>query len=287
MFNKILVPLDGSKLAEQGLPYAQMMAGAWGASVTLLRVTDPDARLPFTANQSASDYLEFTATSLKPLAVDTMEKIGKPAEVIVDIAKADENCLIAMATHGMTGARRWLLGSVASKVVQTAVNPILLIRAVPDTPPSGVIALKRVIVPLDGSGLAEKILPYVRSLASKLSLDMQLVRTYNLPPNAYVLADGVIDQGPAQYRKKLHEESEQYLDGKAAGLRADGFASVSATSIEGDAASELIDLAAGQPQSLIAISTHGRSGFGRWVLGSVAEKVVQNSRAPVLLIRAR
>lgn len=286
MFNKILVPLDGSKLAEQVLPYAQMLAGAYGAGITLLRVTDPDARLPFTANQSASDYLEFTATSLKPAAVDTMEKIGKPAEVIVDIAKADENCLIAMATHGMTGARRWLLGSVASKVVQTAVNPILLIRVAQDAAPLGPFALKRVIVPLDGSGLAEKVLPHVRVLASKLKLDMQLVRTYNLPPNAYVVADGVIAQGPAQYRKNLHEESEKYLDGKVASLQADGFAAVSATVIEGDAASELIDLAAEPPQSLIAMSTHGRSGLGRWVLGSVAEKVVQNSRAAVLLIRA-
>jgi len=287
MYKKILVPLDGSKLAEQVLPYAQMLAGTYGASIMLLRVTDPDARLPFTANQSASDYLDFTAGSLKPLAVDTMEKIGKPAEVIVDIAKADANCLIAMATHGMSGPRRWVLGSVAGKVVQTAENPILLIRVAPDGAPLGPFALKRVIVPLDGSGLAEKALPHARALASKLKLDMHLVRTYSLPPDAYVVADGVIAQGPAQYRKNLHEESEKYLDGKVASLQADGFAAVSATVIEADAASELIELAEDSPQSLIAMSTHGRSGLGRWVLGSVAEKVAQNSRAPVLLIRAR
>jgi nucleotide-binding universal stress UspA family protein len=287
MYNKILVPLDGSKLAEQVLPYAQMLAGAYGASITLLRVTDPDARLPFTENQSASDYLKYTAASLEPLPIDCVEKVGKPAEVIVDIAKADADCLIAMATHGMTGPRRWLLGSVASKVVQTAANPILLIRVTPDEAPSGPIALKRVIVPLDGSGLAEKVLPYARVLASKLNLDMQLMRTYNLPPDAYLVADGVIDQGPAKYRKNLHEESEKYLEGKVATLRADGFSAASATVIEGDPANEIVDLAASPPQSLIAMSTHGRSGLGRWALGSVAEKVVQHSRAPVLLIRPR
>jgi nucleotide-binding universal stress UspA family protein len=286
MFNKILVPLDGSKLAEQVLPYARWLAGAYGASITLVRVTDPDARLPFTANQSASDYLKYTAASLSPLSVDTVEKIGKPAEVIVDTAKGDADCLIAMATHGLTGPRRWVLGSVASKVVQTADNPILLIRVAQDAAPLGPFAVKRVIVPLDGSGLAEKVLPHVMVLASKLKLDMQLVRTYSLPPDAYVVADGVIAQGPAQYRKNLHEESEKYLDGKVASLQADGFTAVSATVIEGDAASELIDLAAEPPQSLIAMSTHGRSGLGRWVLGSVAEKVVQHSLAPVLLIRA-
>ena len=286
MFNKILVPLDGSKLAEQVLPYARWLAGAYGASITLVRVTDPEARLPFTANQAASDYLKYTAASLAPLPVESVEKIGKPAEVIVETAKGDADCLIAMATHGLTGPRRWVLGSVASKVVQTADNPILLIRVAQDAAPLGPFALKRVIVPLDGSGLAEKVLPHVMVLASKLKLDMQLVRTYSLPPDAYVVADGVIAQGPAQYRKNLHEESEKYLDGKVASLQADGFTAVSATVIEGDAASELIDLAAEPPQSLIAMSTHGRSGLGRWVLGSVAEKVVQHSRAPVLLIRA-
>jgi len=287
MFNKILVPLDGSKSAEQVLPYAQLLAKACGASITLLRVTDADARLPFSASQSASDYLKYTADSVKPLPVEALEKMGKPAEVIVDSAKRDSDCLIAMATHGMTGPRRWFLGSVASKVVQTAVNPVLLIRATADAPAPETIVLKRVIVPLDGSRLAEIILPYVSLLANKLSLDILLVRTYGLPADAYVVAEGGIAQGPAQYRKELHEESEKYLDGKVAALQADGLANVTANVIEGDAANDLVDLTVNSPQSLIAMSTHGRSGFGRWALGSVAEKVVQHSHAPVLLLRPR
>ena len=287
MYSKILVPLDGSKLAEQVLPYAQLLAGAFGASLTLLQVSDPDARLPFSLSQSAGDYLKYAAASLKPLAADTVEKIGKPANVIVDLAKVAADGLIAMATHGMTGPRRWVLGSVASKVVQSAANPILLIRATQSAAPAGSVAFRRIIVPLDGSGLAEAVLPHASALASKLKLDMVLVRTYGLPPDAYVVADGVINQGPAPYRKSLHEECEKYLDGKVAGLRADGLAAVSANVIEGDPASEIVDLAASAPQSLIAMSTHGRSGIGRWALGSVAEKVIQHSRAAVLLIRPR
>jgi nucleotide-binding universal stress UspA family protein len=285
MYKKILVPLDGSKLAEQVLPYARLLADACGATVSLLRVSDADARLPFSTSQSASDYLNYTAASLQPLAVESVERIGNPAEVIVDSARADADCLIAMATHGVTGSRRWFLGSVASKVVQSAANPILLIRPVDSDLPASAVEFKRVVVPLDGSGLAEKILPHVALLARKLKLEVQLVRTYALPANAYLVADGVIAQGPAQFRKELHEECEQYLDGKVAGLRADGVDPVSATMIEGDAANEIVELAAGSPQSLIAMSTHGRSGVGRWMLGSVAEKVVQHSRAPVLLIR--
>ena len=286
MYKKILVPLDGSKLAEQVLPYARWLAGAYSAAVTLLRVSDPDARPPFSASQSASDYLNYTAASLQPLSVNSVEKIGKPAEAIVDSALADSDCLIAMATHGVTGPRRWFLGSVASKVVQSAANRILLVRPVKDGLPPATVALKRVVVPLDGSGLAEKVLPHVASLARELKLEVQLVRTYALPPNAYLVADGLIEQGPAQFRRSMHEECERYLDGKVAGLRADGVDSVTATMIEGEAANEIVELGAGSPQSLIAMSTHGRSGVGRWVLGSVAERVVKHSRAPVLLIRA-
>ena len=287
MYKKILVPLDGSKLAEQVLPYARLLAESCGATVTLLRVTDPDARMPFSASQSASDYLKYTAGSLQPLTVESMEKIGDPAEVIVDSAKAAADCLITMATHGVTGPRRWFLGSVASKVVQSAANPILLIRPDQNRPSAAAVALKRMVVPLDGSGLAERILPHVAALARTLKLEIQLLRAYALPPNAYLVSDGVIDQGPAQFRKALHEECEKYLDGKVAGLRADGFDPVTATLVEGDAAEEIVELAAGSPQSLIAMSTHGRSGVGRWALGSVAEKVVQHAHAPVLLIRAR
>ena len=287
MYKKILVPLDGSKLAEQVMPYARLLANAFGAAVTLLRVSGPDAQLPFSSSQSASDYLEYTAASLRPLPVASVEKIGNPAEVIVETAKDDADCLIAMVTHGVTGPGRWILGSIASKVVQSAVNPVLLIRAVENALPSEPTALKRVIVPLDGSGLAETVLPHVMTLASKLKLEVQLVRVYSPPFNAYVVAEGAIAQRPAQVLKEAQEQSENYLDGKVAGLLANGFNAVSAAVVEGDAAHEIVELAISSPQSMIAMSTHGRSGIGRWVLGSVAEKVVQHSRAPVLLIRAR
>ena len=288
MYKNILVPLDGSKVAEQVIPYARLLANACGAAVTLLRVSGSGVELLFSSSQSRSAYLEYTAASLQPLPINSVEKTGNPAEVIVDVAKDDADCLITMATHGVTGPGRWFLGSVASKVVQSAANPLLLIRAVENATPSEPIALKRVIVPLDGSGLAETVLPHVMTLASKLKLQVELVRVYLPPFNAYMVADGVrIDQGSAQVRKQLHEESEKYLDGKVAELRANRLDAVSAVVVEGDAANEIIGLATNSSQTMIAMSTHGRSGIGRWVLGSVAEKVVQHSRAPVLLIRAK
>jgi len=137
MYNKILVPLDGSKLAEQVLPYARLLADAYGAVMTLLMVADPNARPPFSMGQAAGDYLKHMAASLQPLSVQSVEKIGRPAEVIVDSAKEGADCLIAMATHGVTGLRRWFMGSVASKVAQSAANPLLLIRPVEEGLPPG------------------------------------------------------------------------------------------------------------------------------------------------------
>ena len=217
MYNKILVPLDGSKLAEQVLPYARLLADAYGAVMTLLMVADPNTRPPFSMRQTVGDYLKYMAASLQPLSVKSVEKIGKPAEVIVDSAKEDADCLIAMATHGVTGLRRWFMGSVASKVAQSAANPILLIRPVEDGLPPASITLKQVIVPLDGSGLAEKVLPHVASLARKLKLEVLLVRAYELPLNAYVVANGMIDQGPAQFHRELRAECERYWKAKLPG----------------------------------------------------------------------
>ena len=284
MYRKILVPLDGSKFSEQVLPYAQVIAGAYGAPVELLSITDPDARPP----QPDDRYLEEIAAKhfRASVPVTTTMQIGKPAQVIVDRAKEPPSCLIAMATHGLSGPRRWLIGSVVSKVIQTAANPLLLIRPAESADSSAPVRLDTVFVPLDGSGLAEKTLPHVCALAKALKLEIHLVRVYTLPADAFVVADGVIAQGPAIYREEQKNEAETYLEGKVAGLRADGFHRVVATAIEGDAAGEIVDIALKTPNNLIAMSTHGRSGIGRWVMGSIAERVIQHSQDPVLLIRA-
>ena len=288
MYSKILVPLDGSNFSEQILPYARFFADAFKIPVELLCLTDPDARPPFWPEPAGDQYLKEIAAKyfVAPAGVTTTAQIGKPAEAIVNRAKGDPCCLIAMATRGMSGLRRWLIGSVTSKVVQTAANPLLLIRPHENTDAFRPIKLDVVFVPLDGSGLAEKTLPHVRALAKATKVEIHLLRAYALPADAYVVADGVIAQGPAQYREAMEKEAQTYLDGQTAGLQAEGFERVVSTALEGDAAGEIIDLARRTPNNLIAMSTHGRSGIGRWMLGSVAARVIQHSEDPVLLIRA-
>lgn len=284
-YKKIIVPLDGSKLAEQILPYACLFAEAYGMPVELVRVEDPDTRPSFWPPPPSSDYLQEASARYFPstLRVDYIEKHGKPAEVIVDLGKADPNYLIAMMTHGLSGMRRWLLGSVASRVVQSAANPVLLIRSMDETAPE--VCLKRVFVPLDGSALAERILPHVVPLAKEMKLETDLVRVYSSPVDAYPVGDAIYLDTLTRRRDAIRSEAETYLEGKTQQLQAEGLERVSSTVIHGDPAAEIIDLARKTPDNLIAMSTHGRSGVGRWVLGSIAEKIIQHSHDPVLLVR--
>ena len=288
MYTQILVPLDGSSLAEQILPYVRVFAETYGIPVELLRVHDPDIRPPFWPPLPAREYLKQVATRYLPVSmrIDHVEESGKPADVIVDRAKGDPTCLIAMATHGLSGARRWLLGSVSSKVAHTTINPLLFIRPGDGQDPATPIELKTVFVPLDGSGLAEKVLPHVIALAKKMKLEVHLLRVYMLPTDAYMFGDGVYMQALGQQKEAIKKAAETYLEGKVEELRAEGLDRVVSTAIEGDAAGEIIDLAGRTPNNLVAMSSHGGSGIAQWVFGSVTEKVIHHSSDPVLVIRA-
>jgi nucleotide-binding universal stress UspA family protein len=169
MYKQILAPLDGSKLAEGVLPYAKFLASGLQLPVNLMHVNDPETAYAI----QGADYLRQVATTFPTsLTVNCYVENGRAAEVIVDSAANDTGTLITMATHGRSGAQRWLLGSVAQKVLQASVNPLLLIRSYEETRRSAEVRLSTVIVPLDGSHLAEKIFPHVIYLATRLKLKL-------------------------------------------------------------------------------------------------------------------
>jgi Universal stress protein family len=124
------------------------------APIELLKVNDPDVIAPYSPPFQGQEYLKGTSDRYLPVSVQISHSVelGKPAEVIVDRAGAERGALIAMATHGLSGIQRWLLGSVASKVLQRATNPVLLVRPVEGAEPAKPIHLNTVLVPLDGSG---------------------------------------------------------------------------------------------------------------------------------------
>lgn len=284
MYDSILVPLDGSKLSEGILPYVRSLSKALDIPVELLHVNDPETLTAFSPPLQGADYLKGVADSFHHSAgVRFAVDIGKPAEMIVDLAAASPGTLIAMATHGRSGVKRWVLGSVTEKVLHAAANPLLLVRGTEEQGFEADVMLKRVFVPLDGSELAERVLHHVIGLAKRMNLSVILVRTYALPLDVYgqgymVNANTFLDD--------IRNEAKSYLEKKVEELKSGGLARVSSLLVEGNAAVEILQLAEGAPGSLLTMCTHGRSGIGRWVLGSVTERVVRHSREPVLVIRA-
>jgi nucleotide-binding universal stress UspA family protein len=287
MYTKILVPLDGSPLAEQIVPYARAIAEASRIPVELLRVNVPSAMSAYAPPLGGGDYLAAAAARFfhQNVAVTFQVELGDPAQAIVDRAAADRGTLIAMATHGLSGIQRLFLGSVAYKVVHMTTNPLLLVRPEQERDPAIPIQLNSVFVPLDGSGLTEKIFPFVIGMAKSMNLEVCLLRVFSLPTESYVVGEGILIGVAQRIREEMRREMDDYLNGKVQELQAEGLARVSAIAVEGDAAEQIIDVARKTPDNLIAMSTHGRSGIERWVLGSVTEKVIHHSRDPVLVIR--
>lgn len=285
MYQRILVPVDGSKLSESALPYAQQLAKAFNAGIDLVYAIESsqDVKIPENitqeAQQDAETYLQGTAASLPQESNPKYQiKNGNPAEVIIDQAESVPNTLVVMATHGYTGLKRVLLGSVAHKVVQVIDTPILLIPAGAKSPTGGPVELRTAIIPLDGSDLAEHILPPIMEFCRALNLKLILARAYNpiFPGSSIRMHD---------ISQIVHDAAENYLREKATDLGEICGKDVKYMTLRGVPSEQITDFAVETPNSLTAMCTHGRHGPGRWLLGSVTEAVIRCSEEPVLVIR--
>ena len=291
--------MDGSKTAEKVLPYARYLAGKFKVAVELLVVVDiaevashlasEKARFLDTVIEDAvrhfTTYLSGVATTFTGTDVKCSVEKGKAEDTVIEKAASDKAMLITMATHGRSGLNRFLLGSVAEKVLRGTVNPLLLIRATEEAKSEGEAMLRSIIVPLDGSELAEGVLPMVVDMATKLTLEVELFRAYHIPYSAYVGDEGFYAGNYEELLAGVRDEAVEYLDRKAADLKKLGVVKVRCVSKEGFAGDEIIALGQKAADTLIAMSSHGRSGVKRWVLGSVAEAVVRHSGDPVLITR--
>jgi len=300
MFTRILIPLDGSKTAEKVLPYARFLAGSLKLPVELLAVVDiVEMATHISADRArhldtmiedsvrnSEQYLRGVAGTFPGANTKCTVEKGKAEQVIIETAAADKGTLITMATHGRSGIDRWLLGSVAEKVLRGGTNPMLLVRATEEGKTDGGATWKSIVVPLDGSELAETVLPTVAELANTLKLAVVLFRAYNIPTSAYAGGEGYYAVDYEELLKAMREEAVDYLEKKTEAVKKLGIGKVSCVAKEGFAADEIISLARKFPDNLIAMCTHGRSGVKRWVLGSVTETVVRHSADPVLVIRA-
>ena len=299
MYTRILIPLDGSKTAEKVLPYARVLAGRLKLPVELLAVVDIaevathmsvekarylDTLIEDTVRNSQHYLRGIACTFPEANAKCTVER-GKAEQAIIERAATDKGTLVAMATHGRSGINRWLLGSVTEKVLRGAINPLLLVRATDEAKTGPEATVNSVVIPLDGSELAESVLPTVADLAKTLGLEVVLFRAYNIPYNAYASAEGYAAIDYEKLLASMRGEAVSYLEKKVEAVKKMGVDKVSYVAKEGFAADEIIIMGRKTPGNLIAMCTHGRSGVRRWMLGSVTETVVRHSGDPVLVIR--
>jgi nucleotide-binding universal stress UspA family protein len=298
---QIWVPLDGSALAETGLPHAALLARTTGSTIVLFQVVLPpvlispmlgavptptlDFGTEEAAIAAAQAYLAGVAGPLEAQGqpVQTAVTVGDPATAIVAWAAHDPSGRrIAMVTHGRSGLERWLLGSVAAKVLQSAPTPVLLVRA-PAPPPAQ--PYRMIMVPPDGSPLAERALTAGLPLAQASGATLLLL-TVAPPLEANTGAEGATELSwavapPAAVTADL----ERYL-AEVARDQVPGTIPVQTRVITGHPAEGILQASDAMEADLIVMATHGRGGLQRLWLGSVAWKVVQHARRPVLLIRA-
>jgi len=303
MAGRILVPLDGSPLAEQALACAVMLARGLPAELVVLRAVwvPPDAvevlhapavKIEAITEQlvaEADGYLTPLVDQLSAAGVNARHAVqaGPPAEAILDYATRENVDLIVMATHGYSGIKRWTHGSVAEHVLQAARVPLLLVRAAEETPARDWQASKgcrHILVTLDGSPMAEQVLPVVTALARSLGSVMTLFQVPIAHTADWVTGEwyfpvqGVIDAAEA--------DVQAYLTSVAGRLRAQGLDVCTATAM-GAVADCIVDYAQANQMDLVAMCTHGRTGLARWALGSVADRVLRAGSTPILLVRGQ
>ncbi len=323
MFKRILVPLDGSKRAERALHVATRIARAFGGSVMLVQVVnapiefwpdlvaEPDLvqSVIDTGQTSAQKYLTGIAASpeLEGIKIETIILFGPTAPTILSVAHSYHADLIVLCSHGYTGMTRWVLGSVAEKVVRYASIPVLVLREegpVPAGPHPDATRPLRALVALDGSTLAKAALEPAASLIAALAAPAQgtlhLVRVVQ-PTNSGGKEQN-LDEGDKS--EQLLHKAKQYLSSTVEhmreGLVAPAVANLElpvtwSVAVDTDVAEGIVRVAENGEDAegagvfgrcdVIAMATHGRGGIQRWAVGSITERVLNATKLPMLIVR--
>ena len=288
MFKRILVPLDGSNLAEGVLPYVKLLTKSLNTPAYLIVCLMGPVQSTAGRNlqMATQAYLDAIANNLQNegLSVTSDVKTGYPASVIPEVAQDSQDWLIAMSTHGRSGVTRWALGSTADKVLHMTSSPVLLVRPKEQTAPIADASIQNIIVPLDGSPLAEQAVPSAIELAKSFKARIALLRV-TPEPSDYYRPEAMTRAKFLRISEKVDNKAQDYLTQARKRLSPEQSPSVSMKLEHGDPASVILDISQRLPNSLIAMTTHGRSGINRWLIGSVTDRVVHHSVSPLLILR--
>ena len=299
-FNRILVPIDFSRPSLKAIPYALAISRQFGADVHLLHVTDvtqqPPPSLLTLPMVPQTEWDQRFMKRLQTLVlkyrtngnVSAIEsRTGVAYEEICEAARELKADLIVVSTHGYTGYKRMFLGSTAERVVQHSRCPVLVVRqhfagsnGFIDPRTRTGFELKKILVPTDFSKCSQTALKYGVQLARDFGAELRLVHVIN--PHAYPFGDLYAALDPAELIRQMQDAAQKRMRSMASKTKT----RYSVRVIQGSPAIEICNTT-NQDVDLVVISTHGRTGLGHILIGSVAEHVVRYAHCPVLIIPSR
>ena len=296
MFKRLLVPLDGSRLAEAVLPAAQTFAECFGATIVLFHALEQGARATVHGERhllvetEAQTYLaELAARIGRPnLKIETNVHPVKEADVARSIIEhiTELNAdMIVLAEHGNSGLRNMLVGNIAQQVVQRATPPVLFVRPQMENVPA--FACRKILVPLDSTTIHEPALPVAAEIARACGASLHLMTVVPTPGTLSAERAGtgmLLPTTMAAVLDLAQRGAVEYLQNTTARLLAEGLA-VTATVVRGDTAPAILENAERAKADLIVLATHGRANIDAFWSGSVTPKVLSRSDVPVLLVR--
>jgi nucleotide-binding universal stress UspA family protein len=297
MFERILLPLDGSESSEIAVPYAEELARAFGSDLVLYHTHPEEHRHQEHMHRV---YLESLAASVQArvnlVGVTTTAskmtvrvEVGEPAGSICNLVEKDAVDLVVMAAVSASGIEVGrMLGSVTDHVCRTVPVPVLLIRPQNVNRTGGKERLiSRLLIPVDGSDLSKLALPFGEELAGKLKAGVTL---FQMARMIRVYDDGSGFNSYVNYTQ-FDEDEKARVSAEMSALenawKRKGLQASSVVTSGLDAAVDIIEVGKKVSADLVVMSTHGRSGLTRWVLGNVAERILRHGETPLLLVHAR
>ena len=314
VYKQVLVPLDGSPLSAQVVPYTQFLSVSIGIDVELFHVLPSVSnRMHFLVDAGygsspniqriaqsilSFDQMENVQARLRQAAQEKLDQIaasfpeageamvrsvvgeGHPAEAIAAEAAKLPGTLLVMTSHGRPGSVRWWLGSVTDKVLHLSSAPTLVIpphNGSADVPAS----IEGIILPLDGSVLAEAAIPHAAFLAKTFQIPVRVIQAIYLEEAWW---GGLGQEEWNEPIAEVKKYAKKYVDDVAQRLQADGVGEAEGEVAQAHPAVAISEAAARYARPLIVMSTYGHGGMARLTRGSIANRVLQRGMVPILLV---
>lgn len=295
LINHILVPLDGSELAECVLPHVLALAPVTAARVTLIHILERSRARNGNAapidplswhmqKQESQSYLDRIAGRLQKLQVEQAILEGNPAEAIIEFARSNAVDLIVLSTHGRTGLSEWNVSSVVQKILLRSYRSVLLVRAY--TTPLEEVQYKRLLLAIDGSARAEYILPFAISLALSHQSNVVLGTVIQRPQTMQRFPLSEEDFASINsFTERSQNEASRYLEQLATQLSLKGLSADANIAVSENALGAVHDMVEESNADLVMIAAHGYSGDRRWPYGSVAASLIAYGRTPLMIMQ--